>query len=108
MTDAAYRELQGKSGRGGGLVDSPDPRRSRAFPLAAAGEGDRVRIYGHTGGRRLEHRLLDLGVTVGAEVEIVARQPGGPVLLAAGTSRLAIGFGMAQKVLVVPASGTVG
>lgn len=77
----------------------------RGFPLAQAGDGERVEIVAVHGGGNIHRRLSDLGLAPGKRVTVVAGQLGGPMLLAIGTSRVAIGFGMALKVRVVPVVG---
>ncbi|MGF1639785.1 MAG: ferrous iron transport protein A [Rhodospirillales bacterium] len=71
------------------------------FPLAQAGDGERVEILAIDGGAGAARRLSDLGLTLGRRVEIVTRQPGGPVLVAVGGTRVAVGFGLALKVRVM-------
>jgi ferrous iron transport protein A len=77
----------------------------RSFPLAQAGDGEQVEIVAVHGGGAIHRRLNDLGLTPGKRVTVVAGQQGGPILLAIGASRVAIGFGMALKVRVVPVVG---
>jgi len=43
--------------------------------------------------------LTELGLTPGVEFKVIQAQ-GGPVLLAVRDARLALGHGMAQKILV--------
>jgi len=45
------------------------------------------------------HRLAELGLTPGVEMEVLQNK-GGPILLAVRSTRLAIGRGMANKVMV--------
>lgn len=66
-----------------------------------AGEGVPVRIHALTGGKGLSLRLTELGLNIGAEIAIVQRQGGG-VLVARGEARIALGGGMAAKILVIP------
>ena len=73
-----------------------------ALPLSMAGEGERVRILDMAGGRFSEKRLIDLGLVVGRELVVVHRQTRGALVVALGDTRLALGFGLAQKVLVTP------
>jgi ferrous iron transport protein A len=56
--------------------------------------------------RRLRKRLADLGLNVGLNVRVVQNSFAGPLILAVREdSRLAIGRGMAQRILVrLPAS----
>lgn len=80
------------------------PATTKTFPLAMAGEGERVRIQTLQGGKGLAKRLTELGLNPGTEVRIVARQGGG-LVVARGETRLALGCGMAVKILVEAVAG---
>lgn len=56
------------------------------------------------GGRQLVHRLLGLGLRVGSVVELTQRRGGG-VVVANGGSRVALGAGVADKLIVQPLDG---
>ncbi len=58
-----------------------------------------ARIVEVRAGRRLKERLAGLGIAPGNTVEVL-NDSGGPLLLAVGEARLALGRGMAHKVLV--------
>jgi len=73
----------------------------KPFPLGMADEGSRVRIHALRAGRALAMRLTELGLNVGTEVRIVQRQGAG-LLVARGEVRIAVGGGIATKILVVP------
>ncbi|MCF7992825.1 MAG: ferrous iron transport protein A [Thiohalocapsa sp.] len=73
-----------------------------SLTLAMAGEGDEVRITALRAGRGLDRRLTDLGLNIGACIRVVQRQGGG-LIVARGEVRIAVGGGMAAKILVVPA-----
>ncbi|ADC62460.1 FeoA family protein [Allochromatium vinosum] len=77
---------------------------AKTFPLAMAGEGERVRIQTLQGGKGLAKRLTELGLNPGTEVCIVTRQGGG-LVVARGETRLALGCGMAVKILVEAIDG---
>ncbi len=70
-----------------------------AMPLTMAKVGEEVKVIEVRGGQRLRRRLIELGFTPGARVRIL-QDHGGPLLLAIGNSRLAMGRGMAHKILV--------
>ncbi|MDZ7752795.1 MAG: ferrous iron transport protein A [Gammaproteobacteria bacterium] len=74
----------------------------KPFALAMAAEGQRVRIHALRAGRNLDGRLTELGLNVGTEITVIQRQGSG-LVVSRGAGRLAIGGGMAMKVLVVPA-----
>lgn len=74
----------------------------KPYPLLMASEGSRVRIHGIYAGRGLAQRLTDLGLNVGGEIRVVQRHGTG-LIVARGEGRIAVGAGMAAKILVVPA-----
>ena len=65
-----------------------------------AGVGQKVRLQKIEAGRKLTHRLTELGLTPGVELTII--QDSGPLLLAVRDSRVAVGRGMAHKMRVQP------
>ena len=65
-----------------------------AFP------GQRVRIVSLAGGRGLKEHLAALGLNEGLEIEVIKRGAPGPFLIAVKDTRLAIGAGMANKIMV--------
>jgi Fe2+ transport system protein FeoA len=69
------------------------------FPLAMVGPGQAVKLVKVVAGRVLCRRLAEMGLTPGVQLEVLQDQ-GGPLLLAVRDSRLALGRGMAHKILV--------
>ena len=69
------------------------------IPLSTADAGQQVRLINISGGRHITHRLTEMGLTPGTEFGIV-QNAGGPLLLSVRNSRLAVGKGMAKKLLV--------
>ena len=67
--------------------------------LCSCHPGKMAQVIEIIGGANVNRKLADLGIFPGSFVEILKNQ-GGPVLLAVGASRLAIGRGMAEKVIV--------
>ncbi|MET0050605.1 MAG: FeoA family protein [Candidatus Thiodiazotropha sp.] len=63
--------------------------------------GTRACISRVMGGRHLAHRLLSLGLRVGSEIELLQRRGGGVVVASEGT-RVALGAGVAEKLLMKP------
>ncbi len=77
-------------------------KEDKPFALAMAAEGQAVRIVSLRAGRNLDRRLADLGLNIGSVISVVQRQGGG-LIVARDTSRVAVGAGMAMKILVVAA-----
>lgn len=82
-------------------MDLEQPSAESTVVLARLPVGSRVRIQQILGGRLLVHRLLGLGLRVGSEVELTHRRGGGVVLASEG-ARVALGAGVAEKLLVLP------
>ena len=70
-----------------------------SFPLAMAGIGEEVRLESIRGGEKLVHRLTAMGLTPGVSLSVI-QDAGGPLLLSVLDSRIALGRGMAKKVMV--------
>ncbi len=73
-----------------------------AVPLAHAAQGRLYRVGMVCGGRSARRKLEDLGVSRGAEVTLCTQAPRGPAEITVRGSRLALGRGIASRVLVVP------
>ncbi len=48
----------------------------------------------------MQERLISMGLGPGAEIEVIRKGAPGPFIVAVGEARLAIGAGMAQKIMV--------
>ena len=66
------------------------------LPLGASARISKIR-----GGRKLARRLLGLGLRVGSEVAVL-HQRGRGVVLSTGDTRIALGGGVVEKLLVEP------
>ena len=70
-------------------MDSP-------MSLTMAPSGQNLRLVHVHGGKRLMHRLAEMGLTPGVEMMIV-QDSGGPILVSVRNSRIALGRGIAHK-----------
>jgi ferrous iron transport protein A len=69
--------------------------------LAYLPAGSRGRIAQMLGGRQMIRRLLGLGLRIGSEVEVVQHRGRGVVVASHGI-RVALGGGVAEKLLMLP------
>jgi ferrous iron transport protein A len=69
------------------------------MPLTAVNPGQEVTLIDIQGGRRLRSKLYSMGLIPGVKLTIVGNR-GGPIMIAVNDTRLALGFGMARKILV--------
>jgi len=73
------------------------------MPLAMSLVGQRVSFVGlQRGGRRLSRRLAEMGLVPGERMQVLNRGPG-PFIVAVKGTRLLLGRGMAERILVRPA-----
>jgi ferrous iron transport protein A len=70
--------------------------------LRSLAPGDRARVTRFEGGHQAFSRLIHMGLTVGSELKVLRAggRLNGPMLIARGETRLAIGRGLAEKVFV--------
>ena len=73
---------------------------SLPFPLAMLSPGEEALVVEVQGGHGLRHRLMAMGLRPGLPVRLLHRHGAGPVLVQVGEARLALGRGLAQKILV--------
>lgn len=69
-------------------------------PLIALYPGEEAWVVGFRGGRGLSQRLVELGFTPGERVRVLSAGWGGPVLVEIRGSRIALGRGIAAKIMV--------
>lgn len=69
------------------------------MPLNAISIGRYAEVNNVEGGELMGKKLREMGINKGAVIEIV-RNDAGPLIIKVGESRLALGRGMAQKVMV--------
>ncbi len=72
------------------------------LPLSALPPGSRARIVALNGGYGSMRRLMEMGLTPGTVVEVVRNGPG-PIILRVRGAMIALGRGLASKILVEPA-----
>ncbi|MFW6001151.1 MAG: FeoA family protein [Halanaerobium sp.] len=71
------------------------------MPLSMMKSGETGCIKKITGGRTARGKLTGLGLVCGKEVKIHSDNSGsGPIIIALGDDRIALGRGMAHKILV--------
>ncbi len=62
--------------------------------------GEEVTLIDILGGRGIRSKLYSMGLVPGVNLKILSRSGSGPVMIAVKDSRLAIGRGMAEKIIV--------
>jgi Fur family ferric uptake transcriptional regulator len=83
-----------------GLCSNCLRKRKEVMPLVMASPSERVRIVGFRGGKGMERRLTSMGLNRDAEVEVIKSNGPGPLIVASRETRIALGAGMAKKILV--------
>ncbi|TCS64349.1 FeoA family protein [Varunaivibrio sulfuroxidans] len=98
----------GQTATGNAISASVDEAKTKAFPLALARGGERLRIAAFKTGKGLGKRLGDLGLHKGSVIDVVLHQRNGSVVVSDGNNRVALGAGAAQMIIVMLCPGKSG
>ena len=83
-----------------GLCSECLAERRPLIPLAMAKPGEKVIVREVMGGRHARARLASLGLRPGDILEIIKNDGQGRLIIGHGSTRLAMGWGIAQKIMV--------
>lgn len=83
-----------------GLCEDCKSRKEGMYPLSFAENGEIGVVTEIRGGKMLRNRLRNLGITEGTVIEVIYNT--GNVIVAVKDTRIAVGFGMAQKIMFRP------
>lgn len=84
-----------------GLCDECTGQRKILMPLTMAKAGEKLIIKELTGGRNSRRILSNMGFREGDRIEIISNEGRGRIILGHDCTRLALGRGIAQKIMVV-------
>ncbi len=70
------------------------------IPLAMTVPGKEVTIVSINAGRGLQARLFSLGLIPGVTIKVLSNSRPGPIRISVKDTRLALGWGVAQKIIV--------
>jgi Fur family ferric uptake transcriptional regulator len=90
-----------------GLCSGCMAKRDPLMPLAMAKPGENVLIKDIIGGRTVRNRLASMGLRSGDSLEIINNNGRGRLIVGHGPTRLAMGRGVAQKIMVTLAERPV-
>jgi len=74
-------------------------KRPKLISLSSAKSGEHLTIKKINGGHHIAVRISTMGLRVGDNVEVITNQGRGQMVIAANTSRLVLGRGIAEKIL---------
>ena len=78
--------------------------RRPSVSLSSMRQGQKGTILALRGGRSMQHRVISMGLSVGCQIEIMQNDGSdgvpGPVAVRAGDTRLMVGHGIAENVIV--------
>ena len=81
-------------------MNNKDFNEGKPVPLNMVEPGTEVKLASIEGGMNLHRRLTDMGLKKGSRFSIMKTMGPGPCVIQSGESRLALGVGMASKILV--------
>ncbi len=70
-----------------------------SYSLSVARPGDRVRVTSVLADKQLKKRLVSMGVLINSQLHVIQRR-GGATVVGFDASRIAIGSGMSQNIMV--------
>jgi len=70
------------------------------IPLTMAVPGKELTIVGISGGKGIKHKLYSMGLTPGVHLRVMNNGAPGPFMVAVRDFKVALGYGVAQKILV--------
>ena len=73
------------------------------MPLSMVSSGEVVQVVAVRAGWGLQRRLAEMGLNPGVKVRVLNSQRPGPVVIDVRGSRLALGQGVAHKIMVTQA-----
>ena len=68
--------------------------------LSQAETGKELTLVDIVGGRGIRCKLFSMGLIPGTKITVVNKATAGPIILRARDSRMALGRGMAEKIIV--------
>ncbi len=83
-----------------GICGACRRQRRPELPLSFVLPGEEVVIERLLGGKQVQQRLADMGLTPGTTIEVIKASGPGPIIVAFRGSRIALGHGLSHKVLV--------
>jgi len=83
-----------------GLCSSCLVKRKPLMPLSLAKEGEMLIVREIVGGKGIREKLISMGIRVGSKIEVISNPGVGRLIIASGDTRLALGRGIANKILV--------
>jgi len=75
-------------------------QRKDVKPLSTIRSGEKVRLAGIEAGRSLNSRLIAMGLVPNVEITVVSNNHPGPFVIMVKSSKVVLGRGMAQKIMV--------
>ena len=78
----------------------PYKKQDEAIPLTMAPPGKEVTLVAIDGGKGIKTRLYSMGITPGVSLRILNNGAHGPFLVGVRDCKLALGYGVAKKLLV--------
>ena len=85
-----------------GLCSDCLKERIRLMPFSSAREGELCIVAEFMGGAGAQLRLATIGLRKGDEVEVITNRGQGQLVVAVNGTRLALGRGIANKIMVKP------
>jgi len=85
-----------------GICNECMSKREPILPLSMVKSGEKVVIKSIIGGKSVKLRLTEMGIKPGISLEVINNNGPGRIIIGIGNTRLALGRGISQKIMVSP------
>jgi len=82
------------------MTEEHQTEKKQVRPLSIVKEREKVRLVSIEAGRGLNSRLVSMGLVPNVEITVVNNSHPGPFVVSVKGSRMMLGRGMAQKIMV--------
>ena len=86
--------------RNGNKIKDIEVMREKTMALSVVDAGKNVILIDIEGGRGIRSKLYSMGLVPGAKLTVLNQNVAGPIMINIKNSKLAIGQGIAQKIIV--------
>lgn len=83
-----------------GMEQTKQGQPTNLRPLSSVQAGQTVRLHAIKAGRGLSRRLAAMGLLPGVELTVVRHQPGGPIVVSVRQTKVILGKGATDRILV--------
>jgi ferrous iron transport protein A len=83
---------------GSNMLEEVKMKTKKILPLSLLSEGETGTVIKLNGGKTFQEKMISMGITKGDIIEVLTGTQGQALLVLIGSTRLALGYGLAHKI----------